>query len=171
MQATADMLLCPSILKLVGTYARRVHRRYPKTMDYEDAQQELMEHLIKHIDKYDPKRGTLLTFASAVVRNRVSRILRKSYSDLSKYEDCIFIDEDDCIESLYDWEGRALLRIGFDYVEKDLRDMPELPKIVFKMMRSGMRTSDCADALECGQPYISQQVTLYLRNLVKKRCS
>ena len=57
--------------------ASEIVRKFPSAKaDWEDFKQELMIHAWQQIEKHNPKRGTMKTFISAVVRNQGIAILR-----------------------------------------------------------------------------------------------
>ena len=57
--------------------ASEIVRKFPsRKADWEDFKQDLMIHAWQQFEKHNPKRGTMKTFISAVVRNQGMTILR-----------------------------------------------------------------------------------------------
>ena len=57
--------------------ASEIVKKFPsRKADWEDFKQELMIHAWQQLEKYNPKRGTMKTFISVVVRNQGMTILR-----------------------------------------------------------------------------------------------
>ena len=57
--------------------ASEIVKKFPsRKADWEDFKQELMIHAWQQFEKHNPKRGTMKTFISAVVRNQGMTILR-----------------------------------------------------------------------------------------------
>lgn len=57
--------------------ASEIVKKFPsRKADWEDFKQDLMIHAWQQIEKHNPKRGTMKTFISAVVRNQGMTILR-----------------------------------------------------------------------------------------------
>ena len=58
--------------------ASEIVKKFPsRKADWEDFKQDLMIHAWKQFEKHNPKRGTMKTFISAVVRNQGMTILRE----------------------------------------------------------------------------------------------
>ena len=57
--------------------ASEIVKKFPsRKADWEDFKQDLMIHAWQQLEKHNPKRGTMKTFISAVVRNQGMTILR-----------------------------------------------------------------------------------------------
>jgi uncharacterized protein YerC len=57
--------------------ASEIVKKFPsRKADWEDFKQDLMIHAWQQFEKHNPKRGTMKTFISAVVRNQGMTILR-----------------------------------------------------------------------------------------------
>ena len=58
--------------------ASEIVKKFPsRKADWEDFKQDLMIHAWQQFEKHNPKRGTMKTFISAVVRNQGMTILRE----------------------------------------------------------------------------------------------
>ncbi len=63
----------------IAFHARRIARNYPMLRgEREDIAQELWHALLKRVDGYDPKRGTVETFCARIFESACKQITRKA---------------------------------------------------------------------------------------------
>lgn len=171
MQVT-ELVRDPKIQKLIGVHARRLSNRYPRTLEYADAQQCLFLHLVEKVEKkYDPSRSSIHTFSNTVVKNYCNTLLYSPYSTFVRHEGGVELSADLSDSRYYLWEQQVVLKVSLDLVETDLREAPELALKVFRMLRQGMRVVDCANALGVSESCITKVVTRHIKNVVSNRCA
>ena len=104
--------------------ASEIVKAFPSAKeDWEDFKQELMIHAWQQFEKHNPKRGTVKTFISAVVRNQGMTILRNlaknrmdvcEIGEIAEKQPCNVIMDD--IPHEY-WEVAQMIAKGYTRAE------------------------------------------------------
>lgn len=154
----------PKIKALVKTFATKMTRCLSDTMSFEDARQELLTGLLWKINKFDPSRSNLPTFAYYVIRTTAANRVRILHQYIDEHNLSL---KDEILGNLIDYnmESRIVDKMLCDQIENDLDG---IAKSVFSILRSGISKAVCADMLRINRSYVSRLLEKKIKRVVNK---
>lgn len=170
-----ELLSSPEINEAVNYHARRMHLRYPKKWDIDDARQELYLTLVEKSPKYDPSRSNPLTFANMVCLNRV-RSAGWEFSNRKRHKTLFATETVDNPELFVDTrripvDETAIVNINIDIIRESLSKVDNdyvLP--IFDMRMQGFNQAECARHLGISGAYVSILTRKHIQKTVKQFC-
>jgi DNA-directed RNA polymerase specialized sigma24 family protein len=156
----------------IGIQANKLARRFPSTLDREDAEQELWEAVIKAMPKYDGST-TFLMFAKSAAQSKYGHLIDGRYRKLPFNETFVrfdpnSIDSDDpvyqkIVHKYFEYdEGFEAVEVSdaLDRIEESLKvEAEKAAQYViafrwFRLLRRGFSTQEAATRLKVSTNYL-----------------
>jgi DNA-directed RNA polymerase specialized sigma24 family protein len=172
MQAV-EYLKDPVVQRLLDWNASKLYRKFPRTLDQDDARQEIIVMMLRKLKVYDSSRSSIYTFSSMVMHNFCSTWAEKrntlKWVELQVHPD--FLDEIVDPMSIR-FEEHSVVKASLDAVDASLAECRNpLARPVFKLLRKGFRRVDCANELGISKYHVSMLIRRYIKAPVNKLCS